>query len=187
MARRRKPTLRLPEATTLVVDSREPKTIDSKLTQVGFTVSRQALPTGDYLWVTSTGLTVCVERKTGSDLLGSMGSRQANGKPRLQNQMDRLRAFDIPILLIEGFLETHNTGFASVKAGQPSGWLWDSIDNALLSLQRGGILVVRCGSGRVPERLVSLRNYFDKKTHRYLSSATEPDTLEETTQEETNV
>lgn len=152
-----------------MVDSREPKALDEQLRTVGFDVYRQTLLTGDLLWTSTQQQSVCVERKTAGDLLGSLVGKQANGHGRLQNQMERMRTtYDIPILLIEGHLQPGRDGFT--EAGSlGTKWYWDSLDNMLLSLQRGGIIIARCARGRVPERIVTLKNYFDKSRHRFLS------------------
>lgn len=169
-----------------MVDSREPKTMDPRLEALGFSVFRQALPTGDYLWETKSHLNVCVERKTASDLLSSISGKQANGKSRLQNQMDRLRQFDVPVLLIEGYFHPRRDGFAEVRIGQATGWWWDSVDGVLLSLQRAGIIIARCPADRAPERMVTLKDYFDKPEHTLLKPAPQSGTLEKT-KEDVNV
>lgn len=144
--------------------------MDASLIAAGFNPVRTTLETGDYLWVSKDNRTVGVERKTASDFLSSLSGKQANGRTRFQNQMDRMRTtYDVPILLIEGYLHPRSDGFTEIQAGNASGWYWDSLDNVLLSVQSAGILVVRCGRGRTASRLVTLRKYFDKPVHRLLS------------------
>lgn len=148
-----------------MVDTREPKTLDQGLSQVGFEVFRQTLDSGDFLWVAKDGKTVAVERKTTNDLLAAMKDTQANGHPRLKNQLERmLQAYDINVLLIEGKLTCGPDGFA-VSEGRSTGWQWDGLDNMLISIQRSGVILATCHRGRVPERLVTLVNYFNKKKH----------------------
>lgn len=158
-------------APILVVDSREPKTMDLRLAAAGFSVHRMKLDTGDYLWTAKDGRTVCVERKTVSDLLGSLAGKQANGAPRLKNQLGRLiSVYDVPILLIEGTVRAGGDG--KIIAGtRVTRWPFDGVDNLFLSLHASGVYIARCGTNRVPGRLWSLHQYFEKTQHEYLTES----------------
>ena len=184
IARRGAPTTRLRKKVTLVVDTREPASLDAEIEAVGFEVFRQTMPTGDFLWVAKDGRSIAVERKTAGDLLSSIGGRQANGHSRLQNQMERMvKEFDVPLLLIEGNLQGGSDGFTTAGT-RSTKWYWDSVDNLLMSLQRGGITVVHCARGRVPERLVTLNYYFDRKVHTLLSPVVVDSRVEESPERE---
>ena len=150
---------------SIIVDTREPEPLLWQLSQEGFDVSRQTMSTGDFLWITKDFKSVCIERKTVSDLLSSLAKRQGNGKPRVVNQLGRLsQTFDYPVLLIEGSMVATADGNISAD-GRPSTWAYNSIDNFLLTAQQAGVLVVRCRKGEVPTRIRSLVYYFDKVDH----------------------
>ena len=162
---RRQPSSRLQKPRDVIVDSREPKSTDLKLQEVGFVVDRKALETGDFVWVSSKGEVVGVERKTASDFLQSLTDKQANGRTRFQNQMGRmLTTYSQPVLLIEGKLSPMPDGFTIAETRMTT-WWWASVDNIFLSAQRSGILVAHCGRGQVASRLVTLVQYFDKPQH----------------------
>jgi ERCC4-type nuclease len=148
----------------LIADTREPEPLLWQLSQEGFDVSRETLETGDFLWLTKTYKSVCVERKTIGDFLGSLSGTQANGRPRIVNQLTRLVTFDYPVLLLEGTLSPTADGKVSAD-GRASSWSHHAVDNFLLTAQQAGVLVVRCRKGHVPERLRSLVTYFDKPEH----------------------
>ena len=77
-----------------LVDSNEPRSIREQLINKGW--SQDRLKSGDYAFFSSTGQSVGIERKTISDLIGSI-------QDRLPNQFFNLiEDYEIPILLIEG-------------------------------------------------------------------------------------
>jgi len=170
---KRRPSSRLQKARDVIVDSREPKSSDLKLTEVGFVVERKALETGDFVWVSAQGEVIGVERKTASDFLQSLTDKQANGRTRFQNQMERMIAtYSQPVLLIEGKLSPMPDGF-TIAETRATNWWWASVDNIFISAQRNGILVAHCGRGQVPSRLVTLVQYFDKPQHPFISKGPE--------------
>lgn len=159
--RRTPPVTQLPPIT---VDSREPLRIDYELKQEGFEVSRAKLETGDYLWVCRAGLPVVVERKTIADLLSSITGRQANGKSRAQNQVDRLREFPLPVLLIDGYPRLSGGG-KIMRGSRETQWTQAGIDNWLLTVQGKGVKVVWAQEERLAERLRHLAQYYEKEKH----------------------
>lgn len=147
------------------MDTREPVDICWQLQEQGFEVSRVTMDSGDYLWVTHDNRAVAVERKTGSDFLHSIGGRQANGRPRLINQLLRMReTYDISILLIEGQFYPIDAETVMVS-GRTRKWRWDAIDNLFLTVQQSGTHVAFCAKGHLGNRIRSLQGYFDKTKH----------------------
>ena len=149
----------------MIVDTREPVEICWLLEGAGFEFDRVALDSGDYLWVARGGTSVAVERKTVLDLLHSLSDRQANKRPRIINQILRMReAYDEVILLIEGHLVSNSHGKV-VAEGRTSTWSWEALDNFLLTVQRAGVAVVRTPKNGLPTRLASLMTYYEKPVH----------------------
>lgn len=149
----------------LIVDSREPETLVWECSGEGFDVSVQTLTTGDFLWLNKQSESVAVERKTIGDLLSSLAGKQENGKSRAINQLTRMKeTYQHPVLLLEGAMSMNPMGKV-VADGRTTSWSWDAIDNFLLTVQQFGIVIARCKRGKVPQRLMSLRKYFDKVKH----------------------
>ena len=99
-----------------------------------------------------------MERKTISDLLGSLAGKQENGKPRAVNQMTRMKeTYQHPVLLLEGSMVMNSMGKV-VADGRVTSWDWNAIDNFLITVQQSGILIARCKKNQVPDRLWSLRS-----------------------------
>ena len=153
--------LRLPPIT---VDSREPLRIDYELKREGFEVTREKLETGDYLWVCREGVPIVVERKTVHDLISSITGRQANGKSRATNQIDRLKEFPVPVLLIDGYPRLSGGG-RIMRGSRETQWTQAGIDNWLLTAQGMGIRVVWAQEDRLAERLRHLAQYYEKEKH----------------------
>lgn len=119
------------------IDSREPEHIQ-KLTFGGVPCVVTALDAGD-LWAScADGELLVIERKTTSDLLGSI----ADG--RLFQQAHKMRErSQWAYLVVTGFLQPTHDGKTFVQ-GKATGWDWNSVQGALLDVQETGVQIVYC-------------------------------------------
>ncbi len=121
--------------TSVVIDQREPEHVRS-LTFGGVPVSTGLLDAGDVLLMCSDSHVLAIERKTASDLLGSL----ADG--RLWSQLANLRNLT-PwcYLALVGQVYPGPNGRCIVN-GHESGWTWAAYTGALLSVQELGVHVL---------------------------------------------
>jgi len=121
--------------TALFVDSREPSWVqDLKFDGAMKVVS--ALDCGDLWASTADGALVVVERKTSTDLLGSLSDE------RLWHQLGAMRAkSQWAYLIITGVLQPSGAGMTITDRGE-SGWKWASVQGALIRAQECGVVVV---------------------------------------------
>jgi ERCC4-type nuclease len=95
-----------------------------------------ALECGDVWASTGDGSLVCVERKTSTDLLGSLSDE------RLWHQLAAMRAkSQWAYLVITGVLQPSGAGMTITDRGE-SGWKWASVQGALIRAQECGVVVV---------------------------------------------
>jgi len=140
-------------------DTREPDAVTlNLLTGLGYTVERLGMPMGDYGWdlreesfLHGRGFfSVTVERKTLADL---------RDVGRLRKQLLRMWEAGLHgtffIVLIEH----------SFDKDKKRRWPEESILNAELSIQLGGVRVTRCEGNDVAGRLDSLWKWSQKRTH----------------------
>ena len=85
-----------PEQVRVIVDSREKRPYDLSPLKT----TQGTLPTGDYI-LEAMPNEICIERKSGSDLLGCVGTSRV----RFDREITRMLAFRIPILLVEASWE----------------------------------------------------------------------------------
>lgn len=146
------------------MDTREQDAVTfNLLTGMGYTVDRHAMVFGDYgwdlreeSWLRAAGyIGFNLERKTLADL---------RDVTRLRKQLERAKA-------VMG-QEPHNqrTFFAVMvehrfDTDRKRKWPEESILNAELSIQSGGVRVTRCGGNDVAGRLDSLWKWSQKRTH----------------------
>lgn len=123
--------------TAAVCDSREPEHIQ-KLTFGGIPTVVAPLEAGD-LWASCTdGELLVIERKTTSDLLGSIADQ------RLFQQALRMRErSQWAYLVVTGFLQPTHDGKTFVQ-GKATGWDWNAVQGALLDVQETGVQIVYC-------------------------------------------
>ena len=151
----------------ITIDDREPDHVYQKLTALGEVdclVGR--LEFGDYAWDCPTGF-VKVERKSVTDLLGSMTTGRLNDQLR-----NLVTASHIPILLIEGKIGENLRGKVDVTRGHSfhSQWSFSAVDNLLLSWQLAGVYIAHAPTlARTPERILSLYNLTQKEEHSALN------------------
>lgn len=121
----------------VMIDSREPKHIQS-LCFDGAIKAVTMLDYGDALITTDDGEMICVERKTPTDLLGSIADE------RLFAQMRGIKALtEWAYLVITGELTANVAGLV-VADKRTTGWRYDSVWGALLTAQEMGVRVVMC-------------------------------------------
>ena len=122
-------------ATAIMVDSREPAWIQN-LSFGGAMKTITMLDCGDLWASTSDGALVCVERKTSTDLLGSLSDE------RLWHQLTVLRAkTQWAYLVITGVLQPSASGVTITDRGKTE-WQWASVQGALIRAQECGVVVV---------------------------------------------
>lgn len=119
------------------IDSREPEHIQ-RLTFGGVPTVVTALDAGD-LWAScADGELLVIERKTTSDLLGSISDG------RLFQQAHKMRErSQWSYLVVTGYLQPTHDGKTFV-AGKATGWDWNSVQGALLDVQETGVQIVYC-------------------------------------------
>lgn len=123
----------------IMVDSREPKWVQD-LKFGGAMKMVTALDYGD-AWVTAgDGDMICIERKAPNDLLGSIKNN------RLFAQVAGIRAkTPWAYLVITGVLTATVQGKV-IAEERTSGWDWNSVQGALVTVQEMGVRVVYCQS-----------------------------------------
>ena len=138
------------------IDDREPAIIRNKMMEIGWTQRR--LYSADYAFWTVNYKKVGVERKSVSDLMGSLGDR-------LSNQLyKQLEYFDFSILLIEGSWK--NVYAASVVSRDIQYYQWSTIWNFLRTWQDRGMTVeLTTSEGHTIKRLNELYVYYMKESH----------------------
>jgi ERCC4-type nuclease len=155
-SRQRKPRI-------IRMDTRERDAVTANLlTGMGYTLEHIGMPVGDYGWDLREGswlqlagnAVLTLERKTLADLRDT---------GRLKKQLDRMswrrRFSPVPreffIVMIEHAFDTD----------RKRRWPEESILNAELSIQLGGVHVTRCEGNDVAGRLDSLYKWSQKRTH----------------------
>jgi ERCC4-type nuclease len=119
----------------IMVDSREPSWVQ-ELKFGGAMKMVTALDYGD-AWVTaSNGDMICIERKAPNDLLGSIKDN------RLFNQIAGIRAKTPWAYLVVTGILTSTVNGKVVADMRVSGWDWNSVQGALLTVQEMGVRVV---------------------------------------------
>lgn len=125
----------------VMVDSREPDWVKN-LKFGGVPVSHDILDAGDFWVVTDDNKILVIERKTPSDFLNTLKEE------RLFVQMAGLQGLRKegywPYLMITGELQRGANGH--VVTDRETGWSWNAVEGALLSIQEMGIFVTHCAS-----------------------------------------
>ena len=124
----------MPSILSVMIDSREPEWV-RKLTFGGVPTAVVALDAGDFLIATSDQKMLGIERKTSDDLLNTLKG------DRLFPQVARLRELtEFAYLLVTGPLIPSAEGKAITT--RITGWDWDAVQGALLTVQELGVSVV---------------------------------------------
>lgn len=125
--------------TAVMVDQREPDWIKN-LHFNGAPVTHGILDAGDFWVVTDDNKMLCIERKTPNDFLNTLKEE------RLFVQMAGLQELRKQgywsYLMITGELTRGANGH--VYTDRETGWSWNAIEGALLSVQEMGIFVTHC-------------------------------------------
>ncbi len=120
----------------IICDSREPEWV-KQLNFDDIPTSVQLLEQGDLMAATSEGELILVERKTPDDFLNSLKS------DRLMLQLaNMLTVTRWAYLMITGEFKLGVNG--EVVTSRVTGWNWDAVQGAILSIQEMGIYVVHC-------------------------------------------
>lgn len=118
----------------VMIDSREPEWVQ-KLTFQGAPTSVVYLEHGDLIAATKDGQMIYVERKTPDDFLGSL--RDERLFPQLANLTDHTKW---AYLVITGDLARGPGDKVITDRGQ-TGWSWNAVQGAILSIQEMGVFV----------------------------------------------
>ena len=120
----------------IMIDSREPKWVQ-ELTFGGLPTSVQFLEQGDLMAATDEGELVLIERKTPDDFLNSL--KQNRLMLQAANMLEVTRW---SYLMITGEFKLGASG--EVVTNRVTGWNWDAVQGAILSIQEMGIYVIQC-------------------------------------------
>lgn len=130
----------------IMIDQREPDYIKAQFPDAAVTL----LETGDAWVACNDGHILLIERKTSDDLLSSLKdgrlleqiSRLVND--RINQQLQGKSQTYWPYLIITGTLSPDRNGKA--YTGRETGWAWNAVQGALLTVQELGCYVVHCPS-----------------------------------------
>ncbi|NPV77937.1 MAG: hypothetical protein HPY59_16375 [Anaerolineae bacterium] len=128
----------------IMIDQREPEHIRQQFPDAAVTL----LETGDAWVACDDGHILLIERKTSDDLLNSLRdgrlleqiSRLVND--RINQQLQGKDQTYWPYLIITGTLSPDRNG--KVYTGRETGWAWNAVQGALLTVQELGCYVVHC-------------------------------------------
>lgn len=141
----------------VLIDQREPDWIKA-LTFGGVPVTTALLDYGDMHVATSDGTLVVIERKTPADLLGTL--RDERLFPQVQGLVKLSRW---AYVLITGEIRCDTNGNAYTD--RQTGWNWNAVQGALLSISEMGAMVTYCaGDADVEAAVTRLAN----RTHERL-------------------
>jgi ERCC4-type nuclease len=120
----------------IIIDSREPDLV-KQLNFGDIPTSVQLLEQGDLMAASNDGELILVERKTPDDFLNSLKS------DRLMLQLaNMLTVTRWAYLMITGEFKLGVNG--EVVTSRVTGWNWDAVQGAILSIQEMGVYVVHC-------------------------------------------
>lgn len=115
-------------------------------------VTVRKLDSGDYSMFDKDGCYLGIERKTVTDMLGSLQHKQANGNKRLYDQLERMGLeYTHRALLIEGDLGYGTFTKRATIVGKygiqtDTGWWWSSIEMMLWGWECEGISIFHAPS-----------------------------------------
>ena len=176
----------------IIADDREPESAASRLEAYGFSVAVSRLDAGDYALFPH-DLVVLIERKTISNLLGSLSTKQ------MVSQAHKLvESSDIAFLLREGAFRRNAGGTleyyspkdprAHASGWVVSGWSWDSFSGMMLDLQLMGIIIDDYPVlGEYPYEIARIATNLYKEDHRWVRERQRPTVLSIDKQYETCV
>lgn len=144
----------------VMIDQREPEHIRQLAFAAPVTVT--LLEQGDIWIACADGALLVCERKTGSDLLSSLGEN------RLLNQCAGLRAVSPwAYLIITGTLYVQGDRVVTDRGA--TGWAWNALQGALLSIQELGVCVLHIpDDDHLPATMTSLARRSHEPTMRIM-------------------
>lgn len=158
--------------TSVMIDSREPAYIQA-LNFGGVPKIAMQLETGDLWCATDDGQMLIIERKTPSDLLGSIKDG------RLFQQVAAMREKSKwAYVMITGAL-AHTLDGHVITDNRTTGWKFDDVMGALLTVQELGVSVVNCQSDQHYEEAVLRLARRDRKAVKTIEPRMEPHVLTE--------
>jgi ERCC4-type nuclease len=158
--------------TSVIIDSREPNHIQA-LKFGGAPKITMQLDTGDLWLATDDGEMLIIERKTPSDLLGSIKDG------RLFHQIAAMRdKSKWAYLMITGAL-THTLDGHMITDQRTTQWRFDDVQGALLTAQELGVSVINCQSDQHYEEAVLRLARRDRKAVKTIEPRVQPHILSE--------
>lgn len=125
---------------------------------------KRHLTYGDYGWVHN-GVSFGIERKSNTDLLGSLASNRIQAQFR-----GMIDTYDVSILLIEGWIGGKGGNVDVGKWKYQPGWSYSTLFNILLEWQMAGIMLTFSPYEReTAKRLVSLYKFTAIEEHQSMS------------------
>jgi ERCC4-type nuclease len=152
--------------TAAFIDSREPQNMQG-LKFGGVPVAITTLECGDAWISTDDNALLCIERKTPSDLLGSI----KDGRLFLQCAAMRAKT-PWAYLLISGALQ-HTLDGHVITDNRTTGWKFDAVQGALLDVQEMGVNVVVCQSDQHYEEAIIRLARRDRKAAKAIEPRTQ--------------
>ncbi len=128
----------------LFIDSRERKENRALFSAAAGPATVLFLECADFLLFDKDGHSLGIERKSVSDLLGSLSKRRVdNNNIRLDDQLDRMKSvYSHRMLLIEGRLQFNVVSKKIITGQRQTQWWHWSIQAILWSIQAGGTTVM---------------------------------------------
>lgn len=153
------------------IDSREPSHITALRFGNKIPVAVTMLDTGDLWASTDDGSLLIIERKTPSDLLGSIADN------RLFQQVSAMRERSKwSYLMVCGVL-AHTLDGMVITETRTTQWRFDSVQAALLSVQEMGVCVVVCQSDQHYEKAILTLANRDRSGEKVLAQRMQPRVL----------
>jgi hypothetical protein len=166
----------------LLADDREPDSAVPRINDYGITAITKRLLSGDYMFVAH-GLTILIERKTISNLLQSMATKQlvSQAHALIENS-------DRAFILREGAFGRSPSGHLMYYSPRDpradsdnwvtSDWTYDSFSGIMLDLQLMGIDFIDCPvNGDYPRELARVVMSLSKKEHGWIRDRQRPEVL----------
>lgn len=152
--------------TGAIIDSREPQSI-LNLKFGGVPTMRLQLETGDLWASTDDGEMLVIERKSPSDLLGSIKDG------RLFNQCAAMREKSKWAYVIVTGALAHTLDGHVITDNRTTGWRYDDVQGALLTVQELGVSLIHCQSDSHYEQTVMRLAKRDRKTTKPIEPRTQ--------------
>ena len=136
--------------TAAMIDSREPEWVQ-KLQFGGAPTAVMQLDYGDVHALTDDGCTLVIERKTAEDLLNTLRDERLLPQmarmvqPRLDEQAASGGFITWPYLVVAGSIYRGPGGKVFTGDRGATGWDWNALQGALLTIQEMGVMVVFAG------------------------------------------